>query len=79
MEDYFNQLFSATSTEWSQVTNYVQGTVTRTHNDIMLVEVEKKEVKLALLNMHLDKSLDPDGMSPGFFPEILEYSENGCS
>ena len=36
-------------------------------NAILIKPVEEREVKIALLSMHPDKVLGPDGMSPFFF------------
>ncbi|KAL8093893.1 hypothetical protein AgCh_035686 [Apium graveolens] len=65
--NYFNQLFTASNKDWSQVVNCVPSKVMRAHNDFLLADVDEKEVKQALFNMHPDKSPGPDGMSPGFY------------
>ena len=67
MEDYFVSLFSAINTEWDQVTNCVSNRVAEEQNEMMVADVDEKEVKAALFNMHPDKSPGPDGMSPGFY------------
>lgn len=67
IEGYFNQLFTATSTEWSQVTNCVQWKITRIQNKLLLANMEEKEVNMALFSMHPDKSSGPDGMSSSFY------------
>lgn len=37
---------------------------------MMLLDIEKQEVKQALFSMHPDKSPGPDGISPGFFQKF---------
>ncbi|XP_074360540.1 uncharacterized protein LOC141700744, partial [Apium graveolens] len=61
MEEYFVNLFTATSTGWESVTNCTFSRVTTTQNELMLAEVDEKEVKAVLFNM------EPDGISPGFY------------
>lgn len=60
-------MFTATDTEWHHVTHCVKKTITQAQNNIMIAAVEEKEVKMALFNMHPNKSPCPDGMIPGFF------------
>lgn len=67
MEEYFTQLFTATNTEWSQVTYNVSSRVTSDQNEMLLLKVDEKEVKAALFNMYPDKSPGPDEMTPGFY------------
>lgn len=44
IEEYFDQLFTATSTEWESVTNYVSSRITMAQNELLLAEVDEKEV-----------------------------------
>ncbi|XP_074337470.1 uncharacterized protein LOC141674663 [Apium graveolens] len=67
MTGYFSHLFTATYTEWERVISCVRSKVTTEQNMMMLAEVEEKEVKAALFNMHPDKSPCPDGMSPRLY------------
>lgn len=67
MVSYFTQLFEASDTEWTEVTNCIARTVTDEHNADLLAPVSDIEVKQALFHMHPDKSPGPDGMSPGFY------------
>lgn len=67
MTGYFDNLFKASVTEWGDVVNYIQTSVTEEQNLHMLKPVEHQEVKNALFHMHPDKSPGPDGMSPGFY------------
>lgn len=69
MVDYFSNLFAATNAECAPVIDCVTKLVTEDHNTAMLSDVQPKEAKGALFNMHLDKSPGPDGMSPEFFPK----------
>ncbi|KAL8108560.1 hypothetical protein AgCh_024870 [Apium graveolens] len=64
---YFSNLFTATETEWERVISCVSRKVSAEQNVMLLAEVDEKEVKAALFNMHPEKSPGPDGMSPGFY------------
>lgn len=67
MIEYFSTLFSATTTEWEEVTACVSTKVTMEQNAFLMAEVEEKEVKAALFSMYPEKSPGPDGMSPDFY------------
>lgn len=67
VESYFQELFTASETNWNDVISLVQQKVTTVHNEMLLEAVTEKEVKAALFSMHPDKSPGPDGMSPGFY------------
>ena len=67
MIGHFSQLFTAIETEWGSVTSCVSNRVTMEQNEMLLAEVEEKEVRTTLFNMHPYKSPSPDGMSPGFY------------
>lgn len=75
MVNYFSNLFTVTSTEWSEVINCVSNRVNEEHNSILLEPVHPKEVKTALFSMHPDQSPGPDGMSPGFYKKYGELWE----
>lgn len=67
VEDYFVNLFSATNIEWESVTDCISSRVTESQNQMLLTEVDEKEVKAALFSMHPDKAPGPDGMTLGFY------------
>ena len=67
MVNYFTSLFLATNIDYSKVINCVTRLITENQNSDKLAAVQFKEVKAALFSMHPDKSLGPDGMSPGFY------------
>lgn len=64
---YFRQLYEASDTEWTEVTNCIPRRVINENNAGLLAPVNDIEVKQALFHMHPDKSPGPDGMSPGFY------------
>lgn len=49
------------------MTSCVSNRITRAQNDVILAEVDEKEVKEALFDMHPNKSPGLDGMSPGLY------------
>lgn len=67
MTSYFNNLFSASNTNWSSVIECVKQRVTADQNLNLLTDITDVEVKAALFHMFPDKSPGPDGMSPGFY------------
>lgn len=76
MVSYFNELFTASNTDWQEVVGCVTGRVTEDQNHIMLSAIDKKEVKMAIFSMHPDKSSGPDGISPGFFQKFWSIVED---
>lgn len=67
MLEYFNELFSAGSTNCESIIECVSRCVTDEHNEILLKGIEKNEVKSAVFSMHPDKAPGPDGMSARFY------------
>lgn len=67
MVEYFNELFTASNTDWRKVIGCVTRGITEDQNSMLLRNVDKQEVKKATFSMHPDKSPGPDGMSPGFY------------
>lgn len=55
------------NSEWTEVVDCVPRTISEEQNDLLLQEVSSEEVKQALFQMHLDKSLGPDGMTHAFY------------
>lgn len=49
MDEYFKNLFVATNTDWNRVINCMSSKVTLAKNDLLLEEVDEKEVKSAIL------------------------------
>uniref|UniRef100_A0A803QJ68 Reverse transcriptase domain-containing protein n=1 Tax=Cannabis sativa TaxID=3483 RepID=A0A803QJ68_CANSA len=72
MLDYFNKLFEASDVDISCVLDEVQPSITNSQNAILLDMVEEEEVRVALFQMHPDKSPGPDGMSPGFYQKYWD-------
>lgn len=70
MVGYFQELFTSSGTDWSEVTGCITSLVTQEQNEKLMAPVEVKEVKQALFHMHPDKSPGPDGMSPGFYQKF---------
>lgn len=64
---HFNQLFTATQSNWSEVVEYVERSVTEAQNVELLKQVYEAEVKEALFQMNPDKAPGPDGMTPAFY------------
>ncbi|XP_074359411.1 uncharacterized protein LOC141698585 [Apium graveolens] len=45
-------------------------------NEMLLAEIDEKEVKAALFNMHHDKSPGPDGMTPIFYQKCQNIAKS---
>lgn len=65
--DYFSQIFAASNSQWNEVLNKVQTSITEQLNLDLLKPIQDEEVKFALFQMNPDKAPGPDGMTPGFF------------
>lgn len=59
MVEYFSELFEASDTKQTEVTNCITRTVTNEHNASLLAPVDDNEVKHALFHMHPDKPPGP--------------------
>lgn len=70
MENYFNELFTASNTDWTEVVRCIPERIKDDQNQMLLIDIEKQEVKQSLFSMHPDKSPGPDGMSPGFYQKF---------
>lgn len=55
MVDYFNELFSASDTNWENIIDCVFQCVTDEQNEFLLNDIEKGKIKSALFSMHPDK------------------------
>lgn len=69
----FSDQFKASCTDWVPVVACVRQKVSRSHNDMMLPDIEDMEVKNALFHMHPEKFTGPDGMSPEIYQNFLAY------
>lgn len=65
--DYYEDIFKATTTDWEEVVECVEGKITTEHNAELLREDSEEEVKHALFQINPDKVPGPDGMTPTFF------------
>lgn len=65
--EHFNHLFTATQSNWYEVVECVDRSITDTQNMELLKQVSEVEVKEALFQMNLDKAPGPDGMTPSFY------------
>ncbi|KAM6565848.1 uncharacterized protein LOC133031191 [Cannabis sativa] len=72
MIDYFTNLFTSNVADYSTVVEEITPSITMDQNMSLLRPVLEEEVRSALFNMHLDKSLGPDGMTPSFFQKYWE-------
>ncbi|KAM6547399.1 hypothetical protein CsatB_019075 [Cannabis sativa] len=73
---YFQNLFTSSASQFSPVIDVIPSTITLAHNQQLLDPVTEEEVRRALFHMHPDKSLDPDGMTPGFFQKYWNVVKN---
>lgn len=65
--DYYDELFSASQSQWEEIVCNVPRSITQAQNDSLVMPVTDAEVKNALFSMHPDKAPGPDGMTPAFF------------
>ncbi|XP_062116553.1 uncharacterized protein LOC133830553 [Humulus lupulus] len=72
MVDYFQNLFSASSTEWHYVMDCISASISEEANMDLVRPIEPDEVKQALFQMHPDKSPGPDGFSSGFYQKFWD-------
>lgn len=70
---YFSELFTASRTDSNEVVQCIPTKITTGQNIELLKDVTGEEIKNVVFQMHPDKSPWPDGMTPVFFPKILEY------
>lgn len=54
MKQYFNDLFTASNTNWTEVISCISKRITEDQNRVLLIDIEKQEVKQALFSMHPD-------------------------
>ncbi|KAL8090281.1 hypothetical protein AgCh_039666 [Apium graveolens] len=73
---YYDKMFTATETQWEEIVNKVPSSITEVQNKELLREVSVEEVRSALFHMHPDKSLGPNGMTPGFFQKHWSLVRN---
>uniref|UniRef100_A0A803PDL7 Reverse transcriptase domain-containing protein n=1 Tax=Cannabis sativa TaxID=3483 RepID=A0A803PDL7_CANSA len=64
---YFEDLFLAGSSDWEDVLQCVDSSISTQQNEDLLRPISETEVKTALFQMHPDKSPGPDGMNPAFY------------
>ncbi|XP_074337686.1 uncharacterized protein LOC141674885 [Apium graveolens] len=65
--DYYKNLFTTSMADWEPVIDCIHHVITREQNEFLLNEIAEEEVKQALFQMHPDKALGPDGMTPAFY------------
>ena len=71
VEDYYKQLFtSSTSLDMDAIIESVDRVVTKGMAQSLTCPYTKEEVKTTLFQMHLSKSLGPDGMLPFLFQKF---------
>ncbi|XP_062103848.1 uncharacterized protein LOC133814961 [Humulus lupulus] len=70
IEAYFTELFSSSDTDWGLIVDGIQPSITDHQNRELLKPVEADEVRMALFQMHPDKSPGPDGMTPAFYQKF---------
>lgn len=79
MSDYFTDLFTETHASWEEVCQSVPTTISPSQNEELMEPIMDEEVKNALLQMHPDKSPDPDGMTLAFFQKHWKIVETGVT
>lgn len=67
VEEYFNQLFTASHLGGRLLDREQVSQVTTRENEELIAEVTMEEVKMAVFSMHPTKSPGPDGLNPAFF------------
>lgn len=65
--DYFTDIFKSSSSDFEVVVQRLDPCVSNDQNSELLKPVSDDEMHSALFQMHPDKSLGPDGMTPRFF------------
>uniref|UniRef100_A0A803NHG8 Reverse transcriptase domain-containing protein n=1 Tax=Cannabis sativa TaxID=3483 RepID=A0A803NHG8_CANSA len=67
VSNYFHELFQASGCVCDEVIDCVPSAVTDLVNSKLFQPIEDEEVRKAAFQMHPDKSLGPDWMTPAFF------------
>lgn len=67
VEDYFNQLFTASNRGGTLSDREMVSQVTARENEELIAAVTMEEVKVVVFSMHPDKSQGPEGLNPTFF------------
>ncbi|XP_019161998.1 PREDICTED: uncharacterized protein LOC109158536 [Ipomoea nil] len=67
MLNYFTSLFSPDYGDFQEVIETISAKVTGADNARLLHPLSMEEVRIAVFQMHPDKSPGPDGFGPGFF------------
>lgn len=63
----FNWLFTTTQSNWNEVVDCIERSITEAQNVEFLREVSEAEVNEVFFQMNPDKSPSPDGMTPVFY------------
>ncbi|XP_019150943.1 PREDICTED: uncharacterized protein LOC109147742 [Ipomoea nil] len=72
MLEYFQTLFKADDGNMQEVIRNIASRVSTHDNARMLKPVTAEEVRIAVFQMHPDKSPGPDGLGPGFFQQYWD-------
>uniref|UniRef100_A0A803QBR0 Uncharacterized protein n=1 Tax=Cannabis sativa TaxID=3483 RepID=A0A803QBR0_CANSA len=72
MMSYFQGLFSSSGSDWSHISDCISPCISAAPNEDLLKPVEADEISKALFQMHPDKALGPDGMTPGFYQKCWD-------
>lgn len=70
IKKYLNELFTASNTDWAAIVRCILKRITDDQNQMLLGDIDMREVKQALFIMHPGNSPGPDGMSPGFYQKF---------
>lgn len=70
---YFQNIYDSNVGNLSPALECIPYSITDAQNTTIMCKVGKEEVHEALLRMHPDKSLSPDGMSSEFYEIFLGY------
>lgn len=72
MKDYYKDLFTASNTNYTRVTDCITQKISASQNAMLLDHVDSSEVRKAVFQMHPDKSPGPDGFNPGFYQKFWD-------
>jgi hypothetical protein len=70
--NYFQELFSPKGGVMDPVLSLISPRVTVEDNAMLVAPITKEEVRLALFQMHPDKSPGPDGFNPAFYQNFWD-------
>lgn len=73
-KNYFDTLFTPKHGDIDPVLRLIQPSISETENATLVQQINSKaELHEAIMDMHPDKSLGPDGFNPAFINNIEEY------